>query len=243
MQDRYTGDIGDFGKLGLLRWLSTSLSIGVNWYLVPDESHNADGRHTNYLKKSSFQLCDPDLCHALDHIVNSGQRRVTALESASILSAVFYSDVLNLNQTTKSKRKVTRIVWHQNAINRLRGCDLIFLDPDNGLMVPSAEDGPKSNKYVLPSELADYYWQGSSVLYYQHKARLPDEFYFRQHRQLVDSGKFPDVDGMCLKFISTSQRFYFFLLQPKHIASATVCIEQMMASPWSQYFQYFEKLS
>ena len=30
MQDRYTGDIGDFGKLGLLRWLSTSLSIGVN---------------------------------------------------------------------------------------------------------------------------------------------------------------------------------------------------------------------
>ena len=53
MQDRYTGDIGDFGKLGLLRWLSTSLSIGVNWYLVPDESHNGDGRHTNYVT----QIC------------------------------------------------------------------------------------------------------------------------------------------------------------------------------------------
>ena len=38
MQNRYTGDIGDFGKLGLLRQLrQTGLSIGVNWYLTPDE--------------------------------------------------------------------------------------------------------------------------------------------------------------------------------------------------------------
>lgn len=47
MQNRYTGDIGDFGKLGLLRQLqlNTRLSIGVNWYLIPDESHNRDGHH------------------------------------------------------------------------------------------------------------------------------------------------------------------------------------------------------
>ena len=43
MQNRYTGDIGDFGKLGLLRVLQESgLTIGVNWYLVPDENHNSD---------------------------------------------------------------------------------------------------------------------------------------------------------------------------------------------------------
>ena len=35
MQNRYTGDIGDFGKLGLLRVLQESgLTIGVNWYLA-----------------------------------------------------------------------------------------------------------------------------------------------------------------------------------------------------------------
>ena len=44
MQNRYVGDIGDFGKLGLLRALSSKgLSIGVNWYLTTDESHNGDG--------------------------------------------------------------------------------------------------------------------------------------------------------------------------------------------------------
>ena len=42
MQNRYAGDVGDFGKLGLLRQLTSSqLDIGVNWYLAPDESHNA----------------------------------------------------------------------------------------------------------------------------------------------------------------------------------------------------------
>ena len=35
MQDRYAGDIGDFGKIGLLKALYTQgLSIGVNWYRV-----------------------------------------------------------------------------------------------------------------------------------------------------------------------------------------------------------------
>ena len=49
MQNRYAGDVGDFGKLGLLRGLTSSqLDIGVNWYLTPDESHNANGKHIGY---------------------------------------------------------------------------------------------------------------------------------------------------------------------------------------------------
>ena len=46
MQDRYAGDIGDFGKIGLLRALrSQGLSVAVNWYLVEvmDSEKNADG--------------------------------------------------------------------------------------------------------------------------------------------------------------------------------------------------------
>ena len=37
MQNRYAGDIGDFGKLGLLRTLyAAGFSVGVNWYLNPN---------------------------------------------------------------------------------------------------------------------------------------------------------------------------------------------------------------
>ena len=79
MQNRYTGDIGDFGKLGLLRQLSqTGLSIGVNWYLTPDETHNGDGRHIGYLKNDAFRICDEQLWSALGQIVDSGKRKVSA---------------------------------------------------------------------------------------------------------------------------------------------------------------------
>lgn len=41
MQDRYTGDIGDYGKRGLLHCLAVAgPRVGVNWYRTPDESHN-----------------------------------------------------------------------------------------------------------------------------------------------------------------------------------------------------------
>ena len=55
MQNTYAGDVGDFGKLGLLRQLSKSqLIIGINWYLVPDENHNADGKHIGYITDTRF---------------------------------------------------------------------------------------------------------------------------------------------------------------------------------------------
>ena len=55
MQDRYAGDIGDFGKYGLLRALcgedghGPALRLGVLWYRVLEAEENNDGRHTAYL--------------------------------------------------------------------------------------------------------------------------------------------------------------------------------------------------
>lgn len=71
VQDRYAGDVGDFSKYGLLRWLTASvgehppLSLGVVWYLTPDESHNADGKHVSYLQPGNrageqLRRLDPD---------------------------------------------------------------------------------------------------------------------------------------------------------------------------------------
>ena len=59
MKNRYVGDVGDFGKYGLLRHLAgmtseddlDSLKLGMVWYLRPDDCGN-DGRHTGYLKQT-----------------------------------------------------------------------------------------------------------------------------------------------------------------------------------------------
>ncbi len=75
MQNRYVGDVGDFGKCGLSRYLTgqmetpvpePALKLGVVRYLYPDESHNADGKHTGYLDDTSdnyaaYRACDPHL--------------------------------------------------------------------------------------------------------------------------------------------------------------------------------------
>ena len=68
---------------------------------------------------------------------------------------------------------------------------------------------------MLPRELADCYQNGASVIYYQHKARRSDDFISNSTNSLFP----PEISraaGMGLKFITTSQRFYFFILQPKH---------------------------
>lgn len=237
MQNRYTGDIGDFGKLGLLRQLAKAgFSIGVNWYLTPDEAHNNDGCHTAYLQKKRFGICDPTLLAELNRIVSANRRTVSQLEQPEILQATFYSPVLDFAGLSKAERQCFRWEWHTQAVQRLQKCDLVFADPDNGLMVPSAAETPKSNKYILPFELAEYYHNGASVVYYQHKARLPDSVYMRQNEQLVTSGAFPGAKGLGLKFKSTSLRYYFFLMQPQHEAAIRKTVSKMLESPWGQYF-------
>lgn len=62
MQDRYTGNIGDYGKLGLLCCLAAAgLRVGVNWYRTPDADHNENGQFTHYAHDNSSRDCAPQL--------------------------------------------------------------------------------------------------------------------------------------------------------------------------------------
>ena len=237
MQNRYTGDIGDFGKIGLLRKIQASgLSVGINWYLVPDEIHNSDGRHVQYLEKENYRQCDELLWLELKNIVDSGKRGVSALQNPRILKAKYYSEPLDLSGKSKPERALTREVWHKKALCTLCGLDIVFFDPDNGLIVPSASGTNKENKFVKPNELLDFFQQGSSIIYYQHKARRPDSFYSNQHLQLAKSFKGSCIFG--LKFKKTSQRYYFFIVQPSHREAVFEAINKMLSSPWKNCFEY-----
>lgn len=237
MQDRYTGDLGDFSKLGILRALqSAGLSIGVNWYLTPDENHNGDGRHVKYLNQEEFRACDEALWLELKNIVENNHRKACCLESESILKAHFYSERLDFRGNTKADRELMRKAWHDKALKALVGNDIVCVDPDNGLIVPSAVGKPKENKYVLCDELADYYAQHSSVIYYQHKARKQDDFYIRQHEKLIHAPEFAGSKGFALKFITTSQRYYFFIIQPQHQEIIEKAVLEMLAGPWKNHF-------
>ena len=246
MQDRYTGDIGDFSKLGLLRALrSAGLSVGLNWYLTPDETHNGDGRHVDYLDQDEYRVCDEGLWLGLRAIVKSGERKVRSMERDDILQATFFSDRLDFSDSehagrrhrSRAERVALREEWFGRSLTKLDGCNVVCVDPDNGLVVPAALGRPKENKYVLPEELAAYYARGSTVVYYQHKARRKDPFYVEQLEGLVGGCDFPGASGMALKFEKVSQRYYMLIVQPQHREAVDGAVRGMLSTAWGDYFR------
>lgn len=234
MQNRYTGDIGDYGKYGLLRSLQhTGISIGINWYLTPDES-NGDGRYTSYLEQGLYRSCDAPLWDELKNIIHT-RRSVEEIEKREIIEALYYSKMLDFTDMNPLQREKERTAWHSDALEKLHNNDIIFLDPDNGLMVPSAEKTKRSNKYISAGEIRDYYDQGSSVMYYQHKARKKDTAYLNSFHLLLRD-LFPDAAGISLKFTTTSQRYYFLILKPIHFSIIMDCVRDTFLPRWSDHF-------
>lgn len=235
MQNRYAGDVGDFGKLGLLRILARSgLRIGLNWYLVPDESHNADGKHTGYLRNEAFRGCDDDLLSALGGLVISGQRNVGSLEAARLVTnARYYDATLHPPNTAGAP---TRAEWHRSGLLKLNGTNVVFLDPDNGLLVKSVGLGSYASvKYVLLEELQDYYRVGHSVIFYNHRCRLPEDAYLERFRALRDSQAFPRSKWLGLSFRRGTVRDYFFILQPDHAEVVAASVDEYLRSNWRHH--------
>ena len=87
MQDRYAGDIGDFGKFHLLRDLfyKRNETLYQIWYKYPNENHNNDGIHINYFDKVKGN--DLYLEEKLLNITKNS-RSIKALEEAKLLKSV-----------------------------------------------------------------------------------------------------------------------------------------------------------
>lgn len=183
MQNRYAGDVGDFGKFGLLRHIinNSQLKLGINWYLFPDEGHNEDGKYINYLSKKEFEICDEFLHNKLKQIVLKN-RNISSLEEGNLFdkNPVYYSklvDFYNLFPGNKKididKRLELRSQWKKDAILKLSGCDAIFLDPDNGLQIKSCDSlsRKKSGKFVFYNEIREFHAHKKLTIIYHHLNR------------------------------------------------------------------------
>ena len=188
MQNRYVGDVGDFGKFGLLRFLSgmtdpaqtgRPLQIGVNWYLFHDERHGAFGNHTGYLvrtpkeDRSEYRDCDPDLWDRLrDLVLRPETRCVHCAEQAGILpeDTRYYRDLLGFpSKMSHPKRVWLREDWLAGALRAVQDTDLVCVDPDNGIAPNSYKmyhaDGPK---YAYMDDLRPLWERGQSLVVYHH---------------------------------------------------------------------------
>ena len=107
MQDRYTGDIGDFVKYGLLRAIKGCKRLGVAWYLHPDAGPAGDGGHTDYLaQRPRWHHLDPRLFEALERIVSADDRSVQAVQRAGVLGdAAFAGERLDVSAVRGRDRR------------------------------------------------------------------------------------------------------------------------------------------
>lgn len=235
MQDRYAGDIGDFGKFGLLKFLAAeNLRVGINWYKAepPKSEMNTkgeflqnDGKHKI---KAKYFPCDEGLARVLLEISEHKNRSISMLQNASLLppSVVYYDAVV-----TKEQRQQ----WHADALKTVAACDVVFLDPDNGLIVKSVgKKSAKSVKYVFEEELRDYLSNGKSVVLYNHRPRKKQDVYFDEMM-----GRFSNIEPLRgahifpITFSKGTTRDYFMIAaNSDHAARMRAAAEKMTKGVW-----------
>ncbi len=228
MQNTYAGDMGDFGKIALLREIQKQgLSIGVNWYLVePVASVNKSAVHNHrdgkYLS-TQFRECDETLSDVLTTIATSEERSVAAIEKAHLIpGARYFSEPVTV---------ACRTDWHRSAMEALSGVNVVFLDPDNGMLAESVKEHyAKSVKYAFYREVGDYIRRGQSVLIYNHRSRKPEDIYFHDIcKKLSISTGVPESDMLKITFPRYTVRDYIAVPAQDHrerIEAAMISMEQ-----------------
>lgn len=238
MQNRYVADISDYVKLAILRALAPGRRLGVAWWLFPDESHSGDGGHREYLKRpNEWKRFDPELFEALLKIDKEGRLDVCALEDAAVLpSAVFAHDLLPRAVRHFSLLPAARSAWLAEVKSRLKDCNLVFLDPDNGIAPPGLRLTRRSaGKSVMIEEIRDLQEGGRALVVYHHQTRLRGG-HFHEIRdltaRLMESGL--HVSG-ALRAKPWSPRVFFILNGDEELCDRARSIAELWGDRISWY--------
>ncbi|WP_028506143.1 hypothetical protein [Ruminococcus sp. FC2018] len=232
MKNQYVGDIGDYGKYGLLRFLAgKGINIGVNWYLTKDDG-SKDGKFKDYLSKDEFGCYDNELFKMLKTC-----KCVKDIERKQIIpNAVFFSDTLNTSSAEgRKERKAIRDEWHKKAMKKLctDGADLIFADPDNGTLNPYTKPSiANGEKYTTLEELKAYYNEGKDVVYYCHRARRNDAKWAEKKKELEQVCQ--GVKIIVLTFHRGTQRSYIFGIHPERYKNYDKLINEFLKTDWGK---------
>lgn len=156
MQNRYTGDIGDFGKFLLLKQLFSTQQIATVWYLYPDETHNNDGSHrveegnTNLYRRC--HALDPQMADLFHQIHQRDSRSIVLFEELCLLENGHY-----FTQCVLGDGESYRTHWLECALEfiRSKSCSVVCLDPDNGIEPTSMNKLSifKQGKYATYTEI------------------------------------------------------------------------------------------
>ena len=240
MQDRFVGDIGDFGKYRLLRVLTglypalpedDRLSLGVVWYRNEGAKGGPnEGQNVGYLFDSQraplFNDLDPDLFSCLKDIV-CNKRNLEAIEASNILGkseeALFYKNCVPKEQTEREK-------WFNDALDHIEDKDIVFLDPDTGIIPKFPKD---CRKHIFLPEVDKIVnsERCQTIIAYQHYGRDPKGCESQMQQWRAATRKFTGST----RVLSTSQRAFIILPAKDHVERINDRLREL-TQLWSKYF-------
>ena len=265
MQNRYVGDVGDFAKHGLLRFLSgmadpdegKQLRLGVVWYLHHDEKHppadnvkiSGDGDHIEYITripgddKSNFRNCDPELWEKLRDLVFRNARCVHCAEGVEILpeDTAYFNAMLHFSPSmTRAVRKEVRLAWLSAARREMQDADIVCLDPDNGIAPEAKMYLKQGPKFTYMSDLKEFWndGDGKSLVVYQHTGRTggnAEEQIRAKANTLRDELQ---AGVVSLHFSAGSSRAFYIIPQPKHEELINQRVSRLLGGAWGEHFEW-----
>ena len=181
--------------------------------------------------------CDPELYGKLKKLVLSGMRCIDAIENGGILPSdtLFHSTPLSFdNVHQKEAKRAMRQEWIKARLKAVKEAEIVFVDPDNGLEIPSTDCfGKKGPKFVYYKDLLLCWKRGQSLIIYQHADRRGvNEQAAQRCTELSDelSGAKP----IALRFSRRSTRVYFVLAQPHHAEKLNARMRSFPKSDWGK---------
>ena len=171
MKNQWFGDIHDFRKYGLLRFLSETQQfrrIMVAWMLTLPQKNDPCGKYRGFVNRPGlWSKCDAKLFDILKdfnlHHKPEDRKVIQAFQLDILSSEAFCS----LGDSDYDYLLTRRDEYFSEL--ECSNCDLIFLDADNGLEVKSMSE-KKKPQYILYREIDYLHAAGKCVLIYQHRA-------------------------------------------------------------------------
>ena len=218
--------------------LKTGLSLGINWYLTPNEPERKDGKYIEYLNNMpEYERCDPELYGFLQAKVSDNKRNVEQIKELPRFTQVpMYNKILDVGTVRVQERFSVRREWFQEGVQVLRACDIVFMDPDNGIEVKSVPvTDRRSSKYVLYSEIQHLYSCGKSLIVYNHRDRSTEIDYLKRINCLEDL--LGEAQIIVARFNRFSVRDYVFILQERHEDTIDKTIHRFLDGSWGRLFE------